>query len=79
MGADMIRDEPAALAANGWAFYERCRCAGRMKYKYRNPAHPELELEWWVKYYCFRITYLGRSVKVPPTKIGLLDKTLKEL
>ena len=71
--------EPAALALNGWDFYEKCRCSGIMKRRYRSTAHPDLELEWWVKYGQFRITYRGSTTKVPLAKIAELDKTLKEL
>jgi len=71
--------EPSALALNNWKFYEKCRCSGIAKWKYRNAAFPDLELEWWVKHYCFRITYRGKSTKVPQTKIEKLDKILSEL
>lgn len=75
----MVRSEPPALAEYGWTFYEKCRCSGILKYKYRNPDHDGLELEWFVKYYQFRITYNGRQTKVPVTKIEDLDKILKAL
>ena len=74
-----MTNEPAALSENGWAFHEKCRCSGIMKYRYRSAAHPDLELEWWVKYQIFKITYRGSTTKIPQTKIANLDQTLKAL
>ena len=75
----MRNEEPAALALNGWTYYDKCRCVGMMKYKYRSKAHPDLELEWWTKYNQFKITYRGSSTKVPLSKVSNMDKILKEL
>ena len=72
-------DEPVALAANGWTFFEKCRCQHMLKYKYINSKHPGLVLEWWVKYSQFKITYRESVTKIPITRLLLLDKTLKEL
>lgn len=71
--------EPTALAEKEWEFYEKCRCKNITKYKYRNKNFPDLELEWWIKLYRFRITYRGTKTKVKPTKITLLDTVLKDL
>lgn len=67
------------LSDNGWAFYEKCRCTGISKVKYRSKTHPELELELWSKHAQFKITYRGASTKIPLTKISQLEETLKAL
>lgn len=72
------RTEPEALAANGWLFYEKCNCVRTLKYKYRNEAFPNLELQWLPKHFQFTIMN-GNSTKVPLTKIANLDKVLKAL
>lgn len=69
---------PKALTDNGWNYYEKCRCQRILKYKYRHPGKPGLELEWWVKYLQFKITEKNKT-KIPLTKIGELDNTLKNL
>lgn len=73
-----IAVQPQALADNGWVFHEKCRCQRVLKYKYRNPQLPGYEVEWWVKFYQFRIKEKAKT-KVSLTKISLLDQTLKNL
>ena len=51
----MMIQTPQALIDNGWNYYEKCRCQRILKYKYRHPGKPGLELEWWVKYFQFKI------------------------
>ena len=63
----------AVLRDAGWNFWEKCRCGGVLKWKYRHPGKPGLELEWWIKYYQFRITD-RRKVKIPATKIENLKQ-----
>lgn len=76
----MRHEAPASLAEYGWTLYDKCYCSGILKYKFRNVAqHPGLEVEWWVKYYQFRITYSGVTTKVPATQIAKLEQTLKDL
>jgi len=70
---------PAALEEDGWKFYEKCKCHNILKYKYINPKHRGLVLEWWVKYSQFKITYQESTTKIAITKLSLLEKTLKEL
>ena len=74
----MNQTEPAAIANNGWLFYEKCKCGGILKYKYRHPEKPGLQLEWWVKYFQFRITNYSKT-KVQQTPIAKLEETLKPL
>lgn len=69
---------PEAFIINGWTFYEKCKCQRIKKYKFRNTAFPKLELEWWINYYQFKIMD-GNTTKIPLTKIGLADQTLKSL
>ena len=71
-------EAPIALTNNGWNFYEKCRCQNILKYKYRHPDKPGMQLEWWVKYYQFKITEKNKT-KIPPTKIGELDNILKNI
>lgn len=71
--------EPQAIATHGWQYYSKCRCGGILKHKYRNPSYPELELEWWVKYGQFRITYRGTQTKVAPTAVSQLNEVLNSL
>ena len=73
------RPAPDAIAANGWVFYEKCRCQRILKYKYRHPAHPDLELEWWPNTYQFKITYQATKTKVPPTSIKKLSEILQAI
>jgi hypothetical protein len=72
-------DEYLTILRNaGWHFYEKCRCGGVLKWKYRHPDKPGLELEWWLKYYQFQITERNK-VKVPPTRIENLKTQLEQL
>ena len=73
------RTEPPLLQEYGWKFYEKCRCSGAMKYKYRNENFKDLELEWWKDYYKFKITYNGTRTKIPLTKLEKLEEILKAL
>jgi len=74
----MTRNEPEALARNGWASHEKCCCSGILKYKYRNPNYPGYEIEWWVKYAKFKIKN-GASTRLAPTPISKMETTLQEL
>ncbi len=69
---------PEAIANNGWQFYEKCRCDGILKWTFRHPDKPKLELEWWVGYYQFKIMNQNMT-KVPLTKVAKLDEILKGL
>jgi len=73
-----VNEEQTILSA-GWYFYEKCRCSGIIKYKYRNKVLNSLELEWWAKRSMFKVTYRGSSTKIPPTSVMKLEKTLNEL
>ncbi len=69
---------PAAIAENGWQFFTKCRCDGILKWKYRHPGKPNLELHWWVGYYQFKVMNQN-TTKIPLTKISKLDEILKSL
>ena len=73
-----IPNPPAAIADNGWELHDKCRCGGRLRYKYRHPDKPGYELEWIVKYFQFRILE-GRKVHTPITNIKDLDTILSAL
>lgn len=74
----MTPTEPAAIANNGWLFYQKCKCGGILKQKYRHPDKPGLQLEWWVRYYQFKITQLSKT-KIPQIPLSKLEDTLKNL
>lgn len=69
---------PVAILSNGWILHEKCKCNQIKKYKFRNPAFPTLELEWWISYFQFKVMD-GNSTKIPLTRIALVDQTLKSL
>lgn len=70
--------EPEALSLNGWTFYEKCRCNRILKWKYRNPLFPDLELQWLVSYFQFKIMNKN-TTKIGLTAISHLDAVLKSL
>jgi len=74
----MERNEPTALAENGWQFYEKCNCQRTLKYRYIHPNKPGLKLEWIVRFQQFSISDKGLT-KVPLTKLSKLDEVLKSL
>lgn len=75
----MNSTEPVEIAEYGWTFYDKCRCAGKVRYKYRNKELNELELEWWPRFERFKVTYLGVTTKISPLPLIKLGATLKAL
>lgn len=73
-----MNDTEEILTRYGWAFYDKCRCGGVLKHKYRNPDKPGVEIEWQVKRYLFKVKCWGKTIKTL-TAIGKLEETLKEL
>jgi hypothetical protein len=69
---------PEAIVNHGWQYKESCRCGGVLKYKYTHPDKPGLMLEWWVKYFQFRVMD-GRKIARPVDKIVNLEKVLSGL
>lgn len=69
---------PPELTANGWQFYEMCRCSGVLKYKYRNTSLKGYEVEWWPRVYRFKVTHDNKTIRALE-KMPKLDETLKGL
>lgn len=63
---------------NGWRLFGKCRCGGRLQYKYRHDEKPKIEVRWYVKHHSFTIRD-GNKTIVGYTPIGQLDAELKKL
>jgi len=66
------------LLAAGWFLYEKCKCGGKLKYKYRSENYPGYEVWWYPKHFEFRIFYQSKSVQ-PVTPIGKLTQVLNNM
>ena len=66
------------LLADDWFLYEKCKCGGKLKYKYRHDNHPGYEVWWYPKLFQFRIFYQNKSIR-PLTPIGKLTDVLKQI
>jgi hypothetical protein len=64
------------LLADGWFLYEKCKCGGKLKYKYHHNDHPGYAVWWYPKFFEFRILYQNKSIRTL-TPIGRLTDTLK--
>ena len=54
---------PVALTANGWALREKCTCSGIRKLKFAHRDRPGVIIEWWVKYFKFKVTDHNRTIQ----------------
>jgi hypothetical protein len=69
---------PEIITNVGWKYYEKCRCGGILKYKFRHEQKPGLTLEWFVLYAKFRIVERNK-LKVPATALSKLEDVWKTL
>jgi hypothetical protein len=73
-----VEEFAAKLLERGWNYSEKCRCGGILKYKYTNPNHRGLVLEWLYKYSKFTIKRLKRT-EVALCNLDLLEEKLNTL
>lgn len=66
---------PQPIEDHGWNFFEKCRCGGTLKYKFKHPNKPDMLLIWMPTYRQFKIQDKNIT-KIPVTKIEKLQETL---
>lgn len=78
MGQIVIPEQVNELTNSGWYLYEKCRCGGKLKYKYRNMQYPTIEVRWYPNFYSFTIIDNNKTL-VAMTPIGRLTQKLQEV
>ena len=69
---------PEIISSAGWVYFEKCRCGGILKYKFKHPAKKGLVLEWMVLYSKFRMVERNK-IKVPATALSKLNEVWQTL
>lgn len=73
--AQAITNFPLIITQNGWIKKEQCECGGILKVKFNNVKYPGYILEWWVKYYQFKMVKDNSTIQ-PQTALSGLSEYL---
>ena len=73
-----MKPVPEIITNGGWTYFEKCRCSGILKYKFKHADKPGLVLEWLVLYAKFKIINRNK-VKVAATPLSKYNEVWQTL
>lgn len=78
MPVEIIPDSITALVTDGWFLYEKCKCGGKLKHKYRHPDKTGYEVWWYPRLFQFKVFFNNKTI-VPLSPIGQLTTKLNQV